>query len=101
MTDNNKNLVASNADGKNLEIVASHLDISALQESTRRLSEMEDILVNQLNKPRVLGEFLHLVEAFQRNAEAIRKQTLALHSIRIKELGVNDKIIDSSGWESL
>jgi len=83
------------------EASPAHLEIKALEENTRRLSELGEILISEMNKKCSLRDYLQLARALQNNGEAILKQTIAIHALRAKERELNALVVNPNGWEGL
>lgn len=81
---------------------------SLAQDEIKKLESCIDLLVNVTNSLKAelsdtsnKPHYIRCAKAIQGNTEAIRKLTVSIYDMKIKERRANEKDVSPSDWESL
>lgn len=98
------NQVKNNADNTNLALEThspAHDELKKLESCIDLLVGVTNSLNAELSNTNNKPHYIRCAKAIQSNAEAIRRLTVSIYEIKLKERKASEKDISPSGWESL
>jgi len=79
----------------------AHDELKKLESCIQKLVDITDLLTLEMSSTRDKLHFSRCAKAIQSNVEAVRRLTLSLYDIKLKERNAREKDITPSDWESL
>ena len=79
----------------------AHDEIKKLESCIDLLVGVTNSLNAELSSTNNKPHYIRCAKAIQGNAEAIRKLTLSIYDMKLKERRASEKDVSPSGWESL